>query len=114
MVRLFGIGFQGLAAGTNGRSGRAVRLQCNMKGNRMSAVSFEEFTHLAGELLPERAVLSTFGFGGGFGGGHEGPIVVSSCVAASSAPTLVGPVATLVGAQSQQVTQICTPAAVIG
>jgi hypothetical protein len=74
----------------------------------MSAVNFEELNHLAGELLPERAVLSAFG-GGGYGGGDGGgATVVSTCATQSTSPALVAglPVGT------QQITQICTPSTV--
>ncbi|MDJ0346429.1 hypothetical protein QMK19_35645 [Streptomyces sp. H10-C2] len=75
----------------------------------MSAVNFEELNNLAGELLPERAVLSAFG--GGFDGGHDddgGATVVSTCTTQSTSPALVLglPVGT------QQITQICTPSTV--
>ncbi|GGX41374.1 hypothetical protein [Streptomyces chryseus] len=91
----------------------------------MSAVNFEELNNLAGELLPERAVLSAFGVGGGYGGdggghgghgghggdggnGGGGATVVSTCTTQSTSPALV--LGLPVG--SQQVTQICTPSTV--
>ncbi|MGP3634316.1 hypothetical protein ACTU45_13250 [Streptomyces sp. 24-1644] len=96
----------------------------------MSAVNFEELNKLAGELLPERAVLSAFGGGydggydgdnggghdgghdgdngGGYGGGHGGATVVSTCATQSTSPALV--LGLPLG--SQQITQICTPSTV--
>ncbi|MFD9563845.1 hypothetical protein [Streptomyces sp. NPDC059994] len=73
----------------------------------MSAVNFEEINNLAGELLPERAVLSAFG-GGGYGGGDGDVTVVSTCTTQSTSPALVAGLP--VG--SQQITQICTPSTV--
>ncbi|KUH36312.1 MULTISPECIES: hypothetical protein [Streptomyces] len=84
----------------------------------MTAVNFEELNKLAGELLPERAVLSAFGGGydgGGYdGGGHDGgggnggATVVSTCATQSTSPALV--LGLPLGAQ--QITQICTPSTV--
>lgn len=58
----------------------------------MSAISFEELDLLAGELLPERAVLSTmtpFGGGGEHGnGGNGGGSITSTCQAVNNPPLL--------------------------
>ncbi|MEC4018208.1 hypothetical protein [Streptomyces sp. H27-D2] len=72
----------------------------------MSAVNFEELNKIAGELLPERAVLSAFG--GGYGGGHDGATVVSTCATQSTSPALI--LGLPLG--SQEITQICTPSTV--
>jgi hypothetical protein len=56
----------------------------------MSAISFEELDALTGELLPERAVLSTvnpMGVMGGHGHGHGGG---SSSSSSSSSAVVVG------------------------
>lgn len=62
----------------------------------MSAISFEELDHLAGEMLPERAVLSTVSpFAGGperggnlaiADGGDHGTTIGSACQAVNNAP----------------------------
>ncbi|MCX4819036.1 hypothetical protein OG883_03775 [Streptomyces sp. NBC_01142] len=77
----------------------------------MSAVNFEELNNLTGELLPERAVLSAFGLGGGFGGdgGHGGGAIVSACAVQSGSPEIIAGLP--IGSYYSSVT--CTPAAVI-
>jgi hypothetical protein len=44
----------------------------------VSKISFEELGGLTGEMLPERAVLSTFAPHSG--GGDEGAVVTNACV----------------------------------
>ncbi|MGA8116665.1 MAG: hypothetical protein WCA46_23770 [Actinocatenispora sp.] len=82
----------------------------------MSAISFEELTQLAGELLPERAVLSTITplgapeHGGPnvaiVGGGDDhAPTVSSACQAvANDGLATLAPTSSLT----------CTPAAIAG
>ncbi|MGA8116589.1 MAG: hypothetical protein WCA46_23365 [Actinocatenispora sp.] len=82
----------------------------------MSAISFEELDQLAGEMLPERAVLSTVTpFAGGpegggnlaiADGGHSGPTISSACQAVNN-----GPLAGMLGGSNSLT---CVPAAIAG
>ncbi|MGA8116436.1 MAG: hypothetical protein WCA46_22505, partial [Actinocatenispora sp.] len=80
----------------------------------MSVISFEELNLLAGEMLPERAVLSTVTpFAGGAEHGnvavvHESssPTIASACQAVNN-----GPLAGIAGGDNSLT---CVPAAIAG
>ncbi|GGU99469.1 hypothetical protein GCM10010182_15550 [Actinomadura cremea] len=88
----------------------------------MKSFSYTELDMLAGEVLPERAVLSTLLVGGGNEnenanlnlGGHDGDdtTVVSSCSANSNQPATG--LLTIINGVPAANSQICTPAAVQG
>ncbi|QFG24435.1 hypothetical protein [Actinomadura sp. WMMB 499] len=75
----------------------------------MKSFSYTELDMLAGEVLPERAVLSTLLVGGGHG---DDTTVVSSCSANSNQPATG--LLTIVNGVPAGNSQICTPAAVHG
>ncbi|MBE1530896.1 hypothetical protein [Actinomadura algeriensis] len=89
----------------------------------MKSFSYTELDMLAGEVLPERAVLSTLLVGGGdenenanlnvnHGGEGDDSTVVSSCSANSNQPTTG--LLTLLNGTPAANSQICTPAAITG
>ncbi|MEV5829587.1 hypothetical protein AB0L25_28885 [Spirillospora sp. NPDC052242] len=88
----------------------------------MKSFSYTELDMLAGEVLPERAVLSTLLVGGGNEnenanlnlGGHDGDdtTVVSACSANSNQPATG--LLTIINGVPAANSQICTPAAVQG
>ncbi|OLT31751.1 hypothetical protein BJF79_00830 [Actinomadura sp. CNU-125] len=89
----------------------------------MKSFSYTELDMLAGEVLPERAVLSTLLVGGGdenenanvnhLGGGEgDDSTVVSSCSANSNQPATG--LLTIINGVPAANSQICTPAAVAG
>ncbi|MFV2171491.1 hypothetical protein ACFHW2_01345 [Actinomadura sp. LOL_016] len=87
----------------------------------MKSFSYTELDMLAGEVLPERAVLSTLLVGGGnenenanlnLGGHDDDTAIVSSCSANTNQPT-TGLLALVNGTPAAN-SQICTPAAFQG
>ncbi|MEU8341365.1 hypothetical protein SAMN05443665_1010110 [Actinomadura meyerae] len=72
----------------------------------MKSFSYTELDKLAGEVLPERAVLSTLLVGGGHGDGHT--VTTSSCSANSNQPQMG--LLSLFQVSPAGNSQICTPA----